>query len=51
MGCGIPFINTENTAGPASSFGGIKSSILDNMRNIQDIKWISSRYLEISAHS
>lgn len=38
MGGGIPFIKTENTAVPASSFGVTRSSILDNMRNIQDIK-------------
>lgn len=38
MSGGIPFIKTENTAGPARSCGGIKSSILDDMRNIQDIK-------------
>lgn len=52
-GDGILFIKTETIVGTASSFGGgiIKSSILDKVRNLHDIKWISSRYLEISAYS
>ena len=34
------FITTENTAETASGFGGrmIKSSILDKVRNLKDIK-------------